>query len=93
MPQKHAPEFKTMIVELLNSGRTLKEISDEYRLNDSMLSRWKREFTLKSGDFSKKKELSAEQEELKTLRKELRDVTVERDILKKAVSIFSKSDR
>ena len=82
-----------MIVELLSSGRTLKEISDEYRLNDSMLSRWKREFTLKSGDFSKKKELSAEQEELKSLRKELRDVTVERDILKKAVSIFSKSDR
>lgn len=93
MTPKHAPEFKTMIVELLNSGRTLKEISDEYSLNDSMLSRWKREFTLKSGDFSKKKELSAEQEELKSLRKELRDVTLERDILKKAVSIFSKSDR
>lgn len=93
MTPKHAPEFKTMIVELLNSGRTLKEISDEYCLNDSMLSRWKREFTLKSGDFSKKKELSAEQEELKSLRKELRDVTLERDILKKAVSIFSKSDR
>ena len=43
MTPKHAPEFKTMIVELLNSGRTLKEISDEYSLNDSMLSRWKRE--------------------------------------------------
>ena len=93
MPQNYAPEFKTMIVELLNSGRTLKEISDAYRLNDSMLSRWKREYALKSGDFSKKKELSAEQQELKSLRKELRDVTLERDILKKAVGIFSKSNR
>lgn len=93
MPKNYTPEFKTMIVELLNSGRSLKEISDEYSLNDSMLSRWKREYTLKSGDFTKKKELSSEQQELKALRKELRDVTMERDILKKAVSIFSKSDR
>ena len=32
-------------------------------------------------------------DELLRLRKELKDVWLERDILKKAVSIFSKSDR
>ena len=42
---------------------------------------------------SKKKILSIEAQELKALKKELRDVTMERDILKKAVSIFSKSDQ
>jgi transposase len=47
---------------------------------------------LKSGNFSKKKELTIEAQELKTLRKELKNVTMERDILKKGVSIFSKSD-
>jgi transposase len=47
---------------------------------------------LKSGDFSKKKELSLEAQENKALKKELKNVTMERDILKKAVSIFSKSD-
>lgn len=57
-----------------------------------MISRWKREFATKSGDFSKKSVLSTEAQELKALKKELRDVTIERDILKKAVSIFSKSD-
>jgi transposase len=57
-----------------------------------MISRWKREFSARSGDFSKKKVLSLEAQELKALKKELRDVTIERDILKKAVSIFSKSD-
>ncbi len=57
-----------------------------------MISRWKREFSARSGDFSKKKVLSLEAQELKALRKELRNVTIERDILKKAVSIFSKSD-
>jgi transposase len=86
-------EFKTMIVELLNSGRKLKEMSDEYHLNESMLSRWKREYITKSGDFSAKKELTSDQQELIALKKELRDITMERDILKKAVGIFSKSDR
>ncbi len=38
-------------------------------------------------------QLSKEQMELKRLRKKLADVEMERDILKKAVSIFSVSDR
>ena len=82
-----------MIVELLNSGKSVKEISDEYSLNDSMIRRWRREFESKSGDFSKKREVSSEELEIKFLKKELRDTRLERDILKKAVSIFSKSDK
>ena len=93
MSKKYENEFKVMIVGLLNSGRKLKEISEEYGLNESMLRRWKREFLAKSGDFSKKREVTPEEQELKVLRKELREITLERDILKKAVSIFSKRDR
>jgi transposase len=93
MAKVYEVEFKVMIVELLNSGRKIKEVSDEYGLNDSMLRRWKREFLAKAGDFTKKKEFSQEELELKNLRKELREITMERDILKKAVSIFSKSDK
>ena len=37
--------------------------------------------------------LTDEQKELKALRKQLEDITEERDILKKVVSIFSVSDR
>ena len=93
MARKHENDFKVLIVELVKSGRPIKEVSAEYNLNDSMVRRWRREYEAKSGDFTKKKELSQEEIELKVLRKELRDVTMERDILKKAVSIFSKSDR
>ena len=81
-----------MIVALLKSGIKPKELGEEYGLHPGMIRRWKREFTAKSGDFFKKKVLSLEAQELKALKKELRDVTIERDILKKAVSIFSKSD-
>lgn len=92
MAKNYDNEFKVMIVDLLNSGIKTKQVSEDYNLSLSMIGRWRREYKLKSGDFSKKKELSTEAQQLKALKKELKDVTMERDILKKAVSIFSKSD-
>ena len=91
--KKYDNDFKLMLVELLKSGKTVKSLSEEYNAADGIIRRWKREYEAKSGDFSKKRAVSAEELELKTLKKELRDVKMERDILKKAVSIFSKSDQ
>ena len=34
----HSIEFKTMVVELKQSGMSTKELSDEYALNPSMIS-------------------------------------------------------
>lgn len=93
MARKYENEFKVMIVELLESGRKVSEISDEFSLNGNMIRRWRHEFKDKQGDFSKKRQLTQSELEIKQLRKELKDVKLERDILKKAVSIFSKSDR
>jgi transposase len=93
MARKHENEFKVMIVELLNSGLPVKQVSDQYDLSGGMIRRWKKQYTAKDGDFAKKREPSTGELELKVLRKELREVTIERDILKKAVGIFSKSDR
>jgi transposase len=93
MAKKYENDFKVMLVELLKSGRTVKELSDEYSINGGVVRRWRREYEAKSGDFSKKREVSSEELELKSLKKELREVRLERDILKKAVSIFSKSDK
>ena len=91
--QKYENEFKVMIVELLKSGISTRQISDEYSLDINMINRWRREYKSKMGNFSKRRELSLEEQELKALKKELGDVKMERDILKKAVSIFSKSDK
>ncbi|CAA0160934.1 transposase DNA binding site ISRme3 [Tenacibaculum maritimum] len=94
MSKKYDNDFKVMLVELLKSGRKAKSLSEEYGVNHGIIRRWKREYEAKSGDFSKKGELSVEAQELKALKKELREIKlVERDILKKAVSIFSKSDK
>ena len=91
--QKYDNDFKVMIVELLKSGLKTKQVSDDYSLNISMISRWRREYAAKSGDFSKKREISVQEQEFKALQKAFREMKMERDILKKAVSIFSKSDQ
>jgi transposase len=93
MARRYDNELKVTIVELLQSGIKAKQLSEDYGIQPSVISRWKKDYEAKSGDFSKKRELTKEEQELKALRKELRDVKMERDILKKAVSIFSKSDQ
>ncbi len=93
MGKKYENDFKVMIVDLLKSGISATDLSDEYSINSGIIRRWKREYKAKAGDFSKKREVSAAELELKALKKELREVRLERDILKKAVSIFSKSDK
>lgn len=90
---RYANELKVTIVELLQSGLKAKQVSEDYGIDPGVIRRWKRDYESKSGDFSKKREVSLEEQELKALRKELRNVKMERDILKKAVGIFSKSDQ
>ena len=61
-----------MIVELKQSGIPTKDLSNEYNLNPSMISRWFREYKAKSGDLSKPKALSSQELDLRALPKELK---------------------
>lgn len=83
-------EFKQTLVSLLESGKTVLELSKEYGVSLASINRWKRQY-------SKVKGISVETPatilKIKALEKELKSTKLERDILKKAVSIFSKSDR
>ncbi len=93
MAKKYDNDFKVMLLELLQTGIRAEDLSGEYSVSTGVLRRWKREYEARSGDFSKKGEVSLEEQKYKALAKELKEVRLERDILKKAVSIFSKSDR
>lgn len=94
MAKHYEADFKLMIVNLLKSGQSVKQVSQDYGLNDSMIRRWRRE-SLNTKEFFTGKgniSLSSEQQEIAQLKAELKETKLERDILKKAVSIFSKSD-
>jgi transposase len=88
-------EFKQMAVNLCLSGKPTREVADELGIRAELISRWKREHEqYKGGSFSGhgRANMTDEQRENIQLKKLLREAQMERDILKKAVSIFSKSD-
>ena len=43
MRKHYDKEFKEMIVGLLESGQSVRQISQDYQLHDSMVRRWRRE--------------------------------------------------
>jgi len=64
-------------------------------LRPELIYRWRSEFAAlegKSFPGNGKKKMTEEESEIDRLQKELADIRMERDILKKAVGIFSKND-
>lgn len=85
-------EFKIKAVELSNQRGALASVAQELNISPDNLKRWKKEFT--EGKLTAQpKQKSLAELELIRLNKELAEIKMERDILKKAVCIFSKSDR
>ncbi len=92
----YSKEFKRKAVELSNVRGNVAEIARELAVNPEFIYRWRRELGLNPQEaFSGngKKQLTAEQKEIERLKRALADAQMERDILKKAVGIFSANDR
>ena len=88
--------FKEKAVALSTARGNIKEIAEELGIATDILRRWRREFSeFKNNSFPGQgnPKMTDEQRELSQLRRELQDMKMERDILKKAISIFSVSDR
>jgi transposase len=88
-------EFKLMSVELSYTRPDLTTLVKELDINVTLLYRWRKEFSSKQGSSFPGNGmviLSASKQEVANLKKELRETQMERDILKKAISIFSKGD-
>jgi transposase len=93
--RKFDKEFKLMAVNLCLTGKTTREVADELGLRTELVTRWKREYhQYQEGSFSGhgKANLTDEQKQILKLKKDLKEAQLERDILKKAISIFSKGD-
>jgi transposase len=81
-------DFKISAVRMVTEGgHKTAEVARSLGIHENQLYNWKRKFS-DQGDkaFPGKGHLT----ELASLRRKLRDVEMERDILKKAVGIFSK---
>jgi transposase len=88
-------EFKLEAVRLAHeSDKSVLQIAKELGIHSTMLGRWIKEFDQDpEQSFPGKGHLKDSDEEVRRLRRELDRVTQERDILKKAVAIFSKEPK
>ena len=82
-------EFKEQIVQLYLNGKPRKDIIREYDLTPSSLDKWVNQ-SQSSGSFKEKDNLTPEEQELNKLRKEIKQLQMENDILKQAALILGR---
>lgn len=85
-------EFKLEAIKLVESqGGNASAVARNLGIDQNLLNRWIREYKSDNKHaFPGLGKLKEPEEELRQLRKELADTKMERDILKKALGIFSK---
>ncbi len=91
----YTKEFKIEAVQLLErSGKTQEDLAEELGTSSSSLSRWKKKYGKDSEDaFPGRGRLTPQDERIQQLEQENEILRQERDILKKAVAIFSRPSR
>jgi len=77
--------FKANILKMNADGRTVKSLSESFGVNENLIYRWKKSANSNEADVATK-----ELQETIELRKEIKTLKEERDILKKALAIFSR---
>jgi transposase len=95
--RKYTKEFKLEALELLeSSGKSSAQIERDLGITKGLLLKWRDRYQVKKQNGEARLEpsdLEAAQAENRRLRRQLAIAEQERDILKKAVSIFSKMER
>ncbi len=84
----YPPEFKKQMVELVRAGRTPGELAKEFEPSDQTIRNWvvqaDRDEGLREDGLT-----SDEREELRRLRREIKQLRIEREILSKAAAWFA----
>lgn len=93
--RKYTREFKIEALRLISDeGLSFAKVARDLGVNETMLYRWRKELSEDPKEaFPGQGNLKPEDEELRRLRRELEIVKQERDILKKAISVFSREPR
>ena len=93
--RRYDPEFKRDAVRLTEDpGRTVPEVAEGLGINSDLIYRWRRQ-QRENAELAfpghGKMALTQDQERIRELEKRLKDTEMERDILKKAMAIFSRA--
>jgi transposase len=85
----YPPEFREQIIELVRAGRTPEELAEEYEPTAQTIRNWIAQADRDTG--ARKDGLTTEEkEELRHLRREVKVLRQEKEILKKAAAWFAR---
>lgn len=95
--RKYDSDFKRNAVLLSEEpGRTVLEVAESLGVHSDLIYRWRRQMR-ENGELAfpgnGKMALTADQKRIRELEKKLKDTEMERDILKKAMAIFSRTSK
>ena len=87
-------EYKAEVVKLIrNSGKSIGAVARELDLAETAVRRWVQQVEIDSGRGPAGALTTAEREELAQLRKRVKTLEMEREILKKATAFFAKESK
>ena len=87
-------EYKAEVVELIRkSGKSVGAVARELDLTETAVRRWVQQAEIDSSGGPAGALTTAEREELAKLRKRVRTLEMEREILKKATAFFAKESK
>jgi transposase len=91
--RNHTPEFKAETVKLVREGgRSVGQVSQDLDLADSLVRIWLKQAEVDDGKGPAGVLTTAEKAELSQLRREVKVLRMEREILKRAATFFAKEN-
>ena len=92
--RKFTDEFKRDTVRLIREGgKGIAEIARDLDLTESAVRQWVKQAEIDEGRGASGALTTAEREELQRLRRQCKQLEMEREILKKATAFFAKESR
>ena len=89
----HTREFKAETVKLVREGgRSVGQVAQQFDLSDSLIRIWLRQAEVDEGNGPPGALTTAEKAELSQLRREVKVLRMEREILKRAATFFAKEN-
>ena len=84
--RKYDDGFKNEALTMIRGGRSVPEVARALGISENLLYKWRA-----GQEAARSPEAQSHEGELEALRKQLRQVETERDILKKALAIFGRT--
>ena len=89
--RRFSPEFKLEAVKLVKDGGVgIAQAARDLDICETSLRRWVNQYEIDQGQGSAGALTTAERDEIRRLRKKVRQLEMEREILKKATAFFAK---